>query len=63
MMHHKSDHDMITELHTAIVGANGKGGLIDQVKSNTKKINRLYLIVAGIFSGGGIVAWVKGLFN
>lgn len=48
----KTDHDMLVEIHTVLMGANGNDGLCRQVKKNTDTINRMIVAIAVIFAGG-----------
>lgn len=51
----KSDHDLLIEVHSVLLGSNGQDGLCRQVARNTKAISRLWVILAIIvaLSGGG----------
>jgi len=60
----KSDHDMIKEVHTVLLGVNNQGGLCrshECLKRDFYKF-RLWVIVfiATSLVGGGVTAW-KGL--
>ena len=65
-MPQKTDHDLITEMHTVLLGTNGHIGLCKQVERNTKAINKLWVAIAIIASsvGGGvygIIELLKGI--
>ena len=57
----KSDHDLLLEVHATLLGTNGQGGLVRQVESNTKAIQKLWIIVALIIAsiGGGSYAMMQ----
>lgn len=52
----KSDHDLLTEMHTVLLGTNGHPGLCRQVERNTKDIVKLWIILAVLVAtaGGGV---------
>jgi len=56
-------YDSVIKIKTALVGLDGQGGLVRQVNNNTKKVNRLNIIIAGLVGsgvlGGGIVGIIK----
>ena len=56
-----------TEFKTVLLGTNGQGGLVREVKSHNKKINRLELVIIGMvssgFLGGSIMGLIKWLGN
>ena len=61
----KTDHDLLTEMHTVILGTNGHPGLARQVERNTKAINKLWIcivVIASSIGGGiyGIIELLKG---
>ncbi len=62
-MNEKEDHDRIIEMHAALLGTNGQGGLLRQVERNTKAIFRLWLAVVVIIIsiGGGTFGIVKAV--
>jgi len=59
----KTDHDRIIEMHAALLGTNGQGGLFRQVEKNTKAIFRIWLAVIVILLsiGGGTFGIVKAV--
>jgi hypothetical protein len=61
----KSDHDLLTEMHTVLLGTNGHPGICDQVEKNTKSINKIWICLAMIGSsiGGGAYGLVKALMG
>jgi len=60
-MPEKTDHDRLVEVHAALLGVNGQGGLVRQVEKNTKAIFKLWcaIIVIGVSIGGGVFGIVK----
>ncbi len=60
-MPEKTDHDLLTEMHTVLLGTNGNPGLCRQVEHNTKSINKIWICMAIIASsvGGGIYGIVQ----
>jgi len=64
-MPEKTDHDILLEIHTTLVGVNGQGGLCRQVERNTKSINKLWIIVAVIAAsiGGGGYGIIQALLQ
>ena len=56
-MLNKSDHDLLMDVHTVLLGTNGQGGLCRQVEKNTKSINKIYILLAVISAGTGGGAW------
>lgn len=61
----KSDHDLLVEVHTMLLGTNGQGGLARQVEANTKAITKLWIAEAVIVAstGGGAYAIVQKLIG
>ena len=62
----KTDHDLLTEMHTVLLGTNGHPGVAKQVERNTKAITKLWIaiviIVSSIGSGiYGIIEILKGI--
>ena len=62
----KTDHDLLTEMHTVLLGTNGHNGLCKLVERNTRAINKLWIAIAIIASsvGGGvygIIDLLKGM--
>ena len=62
----KNDHDLITEIHTVLLGTNGHPGIAKQVERNTKAIIKIWLaitIIASSIGGGiyGIIEILKGI--
>jgi hypothetical protein len=53
----KSDHDLLLEVHSTLLGTNGQGGLCRQVDKNTKAINKIWILLAIIIAAGGGGAW------
>ncbi len=61
----KTDHDMIVEIHTTLMGNNGQGGLCRQVElqrkeaeSQRKEIDGLKLrfwLLVGLLAGAGLL--------
>jgi hypothetical protein len=64
-MPERTDHDLLTEMHTVLLGTNGHPGICEQVKQNTKSINKLWIAVIIIASsiGGGAYGIVKLLMG
>lgn len=62
-MPEKSDHDMLIEIHSVLLGANGQGGLSRQVEINTKAIFKLWcaFIALATSIGGGIFGIIKAV--
>ena len=60
-MPEKTDHDRLVEVHAALLGVNGQGGLNRQVEKNTKAIFKLWcaIIAIGVSIGGGVFGIVK----
>jgi len=56
-MPEKSDHDILIEVHSSLMGANGQGGLCRQVERNTRSINKIWICLAFIAAGTGGGAW------
>jgi len=60
----KSDHDMLYEIHTVLLGTNGQGGLCRAHECLKKDFHRFKLwviiILATGVTGGGIGIW-KGV--
>ncbi len=61
----RTDHDLITEMHTVLLGTDGHIGLSKQVERNTKSINKLWIAIAIIASsvGGGVYGVVQLLIG
>ena len=62
----KSDHDLLTEMHTVLLGTDGHPGIAKQVDRNTKAITKLWIaitIIASSVGGGvyGIIEILKGI--
>ena len=62
----KSDHDLLTEVHTVLLGTNGHPGIAKQVERNTRAITRMWIaiaIIASSIGGGvyGIIELLKGV--
>ena len=57
----KTDHDLITEIHTVLLGTNGHNGVAKQVERNTKAITKLWICIGIIMSsvGGGIYGIIE----
>ena len=65
-MPEKTDHDLLTEMHTVLLGTNGHPGIAKQVERNAKAITKLWICIAVIASsiGGGvygIIELMKGI--
>ena len=65
-MPEKTDHDLIIEIHTVLLGTNGHNGIAKQVARNTKAITKLWIaitIIASSIGGGiyGIIEILKGI--
>uniref|UniRef100_A0A6M3ITD3 Uncharacterized protein n=1 Tax=viral metagenome TaxID=1070528 RepID=A0A6M3ITD3_9ZZZZ len=60
-MPEKTDHDLLTEVHTVLLGTNGHPGIAKQVERNTKAINKMWVCIAVIASsiGGGVYGIVE----
>ena len=63
LMPAKTDHDLLTEIHSAVMGVNGQGGILRELKNHNGRIHRIELILAGMAGsgllGGGIFGLVK----
>ena len=62
----KNDHDLITEIHTVLLGTNGHPGIAKQVERNSRAINKLWIaivLIASSVGGGvyGIIELLKGI--
>lgn len=57
----KTDHDLLMEIHTVILGANGHDGLCRQVAKNSREIFKLWLAIVamGVGMGGGVYGIIK----
>ena len=57
----KNDHDLITEIHTVLLGTNGHPGIAKQVERNVKAINKIWICIAVVMSsvGGGIYGIIE----
>ena len=57
----KTDHDLLIEIHTVLLGTDGHTGLCEQVERNTKSINKIWICLVVIASsvGGGVYGLVK----
>ena len=57
----KTDHDLLTEVHTVLLGTNGHPGIAKQVERNSRAINKLWIAIAVIASsvGGGIYGIIE----
>lgn len=55
MATNKTDHDILIEIHTILLGANGQDSLCRKVEKNTKAIAKIWIIIAIILAslGGG----------
>ena len=65
-MPQKTDHDLLIEIHTVLLGTDGHTGIARQVERNTKAITRLWVaitIIASSVGGGvyGIIELSKGI--
>jgi len=65
-MSERTDHDLIAEIHTVLLGTNGYNGVAKQVERNTKAITKLWIaivIIASSMGGGiyGIIEILKGI--
>ncbi len=49
-------HDTVLELKVVLLGRNSDKGLVGLVNSNTRKINRLNIIIAGLIGSGLITS-------
>ena len=60
-MPEKNDHDLITEIHTVLLGTDGHPGIAKQVERNTKAITKLWIAITVIASsiGGGIYSIIE----
>jgi len=58
---YKNDHDLITEIHTVLLGTNGHNGVAKQVERNGKAITKIWICIAVIMSsiGGGIYGIIE----
>ena len=62
----KTDHDLLIEIHTVLLGTDGHTGVAKQVERNTKAITKLWIctaIIASSIGGGayGIIELLKGM--
>lgn len=59
----KSDHDMIIEMYTEMVGLDGRGGLCHMVAKHEKAIFKMwiFLIVLALSVGGGTWGIVRAI--
>jgi len=57
----KSDHDLIIEIHTVLLGTNGHNGIANQVERNAKAITKIWICIAIIISsiGGGVYGIIE----
>jgi hypothetical protein len=57
----KSDHDLLIEMHAALMGTNGQGGLGRQVEKNTRSLFRLWIAVTvlAVSAGGGAYGLIE----
>lgn len=52
-------YEAVIELKTAVIGANGKGGLLDKVEALAQghgKLKKNFWMLVGILSGSGVLA-------
>jgi len=53
----------VNEIHQVIAGYNGKGGILDDIETNKRKINRNTIIISAMCGtgliGGGIAGIIK----
>ena len=57
-MPEKTDHDLIVEMHTVLLGANGSDGLVKEVSKLCERHNKLstrFYMLVGILVGSGIL--------
>ena len=64
-MPEKTDHDRLVEVHAALLGVNGQGGLNRQVEKNTKNIFKLWcaIIAIAVSIGGGVFGIIKTILG
>ena len=57
----KTDHDLLTEMHTVLLGTNGHPGVAKQVERNSKAINKIWicLTIIGSSIGGGTYGVIR----
>jgi len=57
----KTDHDLLTEVHTVLLGTNGHPGIAKQVERNTRAINKMWICIAVMMSsiGGGVYGIIE----
>ena len=62
-MPEKSDHDILIEIHTVLLGADGQGGIARQVTKNSKAIFRLWIVltILAVSAGGGAFGIIKAV--
>jgi len=65
-MPEKTDHDLLTEMHTVLLGTNGHPGVAKQVERNSKAITKIWIsiaIIASSIGGGvyGVIEILKGI--
>ena len=53
----------VNEIHQAIAGYNGKGGILDDIETNKKKINRNTILLIAIVSSGVFGVGITGIVN
>jgi len=60
-MPEKTDHDLLIEIHTVLLGTDGHTGVAKQVERNTKAITKLWIAIVFITSsvGGGIYGIIE----
>jgi len=60
-MSEKTDHDLLTEVHTVLLGTNGHPGIAKQVERNARAITKIWVCIAVIMSsiGGGVYGIIE----
>lgn len=60
-------HETVTELRSAVIGVNGKGGLIDKVEEvcvdHAKLKNKVTLLIGILAGSGALTGTTVGLIN
>ena len=54
-------HDVVIQLKTVILGIDGDPGLVGLVESNTRKINKITIILAGLIGTGLVTGGSIGI--
>lgn len=55
----KSDHDMLVEIHTVLLGTDGEDGLCARFKALSEQVrylDRRFWLLVGTLAGSGVIA-------